>query len=166
MAAYGASIKKALDPEQQDLIKHKEHCSADPEKLATVGRALGHQVRIKRNDDEYGLYTVSEVRPENPDKIVRMGKAAESDSVRATSLTVRSTRRCHIPPSPTLMPNATANSSSGSTMMARPRGSLPSHPTAGTSSRTPTSKPSVSGHSWRARVLAVAVQALASQRGP
>ena len=74
MAAYGASIKKALDPEQKDLIKHKEHCSADPEKLATVGRALGHQVRIKRNDDEYGLYTVSEVRPENPDNIVRMGK--------------------------------------------------------------------------------------------
>src|SRR4030095_11982649 len=74
MAAYSASIKKALDPEQKDLIKHKEHCSADPEKLATIGRALGHQVRIKRNNDEYGLYTVSEVRPENPDNIVRMGK--------------------------------------------------------------------------------------------
>jgi hypothetical protein len=74
MAAYGASIKRALEPEQKDLIKHKEHCSADPEKLATVGRALWHQVRIKRNDDEYGLYTVSEVRQENPDKIVRMGK--------------------------------------------------------------------------------------------
>jgi phage replication-related protein YjqB (UPF0714/DUF867 family) len=74
MAAYNASIKKALDPEQKDLIKHKEHCSADPEKLATVGRALWHQVRIKRNDDEYGLYTVSEVRQENPDNIVRMGK--------------------------------------------------------------------------------------------
>lgn len=74
MAAYNASIKKALDPQQKDLIKHKEHCSADPEKLATAGRALWHQVRIKRNDDEYGLYTVSEVRQENPDNIVRMGK--------------------------------------------------------------------------------------------
>jgi phage replication-related protein YjqB (UPF0714/DUF867 family) len=74
MAAYDASIKKALDPQQDDLIKHKEHCSADPEKLATAGRALGHQVRIKRNDDEYGLYTVSEVRQENPDNIVRIGK--------------------------------------------------------------------------------------------
>jgi hypothetical protein len=41
MAAYGASIKRALEPEQKDLIKHKEHCSADPEKLATAGRALG-----------------------------------------------------------------------------------------------------------------------------
>jgi hypothetical protein len=74
MATNDASIKKAFDPEQKDLIDHKEHCSADPEMVATVGRELGHQVRIKRNDDEYGLYTVSEVRPENPAKIVRMGK--------------------------------------------------------------------------------------------
>jgi phage replication-related protein YjqB (UPF0714/DUF867 family) len=74
MATYHASIKKAFDPEQKDLIDHKEHCSADREKLATVGRALGHQVRIKRNDDEYGLYTISEVPPENPNNIVHMGK--------------------------------------------------------------------------------------------
>ena len=74
MATYDASIKKALSPQQADVIDHKEHCSADREKLETVGRLLGHQVRIKRNDDEYGLYTVSEVRQENPDNIVRMGK--------------------------------------------------------------------------------------------
>ncbi len=74
MATYDASIKKALDPQQDDLIKRKEHCSADPDKLATIGRVRSHQVRIKRNDDEYGLYTVSEVRPENPENIVRMGK--------------------------------------------------------------------------------------------
>jgi len=74
MAAYEASVKKALDPEQADLIGHKEHCSADREKLETAGRLLGHQVRIKRNGDEYGLYTVSEVRQEDPDKIVRMGE--------------------------------------------------------------------------------------------
>jgi phage baseplate assembly protein W/phage replication-related protein YjqB (UPF0714/DUF867 family) len=89
MATYDASIKRALSDEQDDLIKHKEHCSADPEKLATVGRARGHQVRIKRNDEEYGLYTVSEVRPENPDKIVRMGKGGrdrlgKSDEFEAT----------------------------------------------------------------------------------
>jgi hypothetical protein len=41
---------------------------ADPEKLATVGRERGHQVLIKRNDSEYGLYTVSQVRQERPDK--------------------------------------------------------------------------------------------------
>ena len=74
MATYKASIKKALESEQDDLIKRKEHCSADRDKLETVGRLLGHQVRIKRNDDEYGLYTVSEVRQENPDDIVRMGE--------------------------------------------------------------------------------------------
>ena len=74
MATYEASVKKALKPDQQDLIDHKEHCSADPEKLATIGRALGHQVRIKRSDSEYGLYTLSEVRQESQDDIVRMGK--------------------------------------------------------------------------------------------
>jgi phage replication-related protein YjqB (UPF0714/DUF867 family) len=75
MATYHASIKKAL-PEQDDLERRKEHCSADREKLETAGRLLGHQVRIKRkNDDkEYGLYTVSEVRQENPDNVVRMGQ--------------------------------------------------------------------------------------------
>jgi len=73
MAAYDASVKKALTDSQQDLIYDKEHCSADPVKLATVGRERGHQVRIKRNDSEYGLYTVSQVRQESPDNIVRMG---------------------------------------------------------------------------------------------
>lgn len=68
METYEASIKK------DDLIKRKEHCSTDREKLKTVGRLLGHQVRIKRNDEEYGLYTVSEVRQESPDNIVRMGE--------------------------------------------------------------------------------------------
>ncbi len=71
MPTYDASVKKAL-PSQKDL-SDPEHCSADPEKLATVGRAPKHQVRIKRNSSEYGLYTVSDVRPESPDNIVRMG---------------------------------------------------------------------------------------------
>src|SRR3989441_5943727 len=73
MATYDASVKKALTASQQDLIDHREHCSADPVKLATVGRERGHQVRIKRNDSEYGLYTVSQIRQESPDNIVRMG---------------------------------------------------------------------------------------------
>src|SRR6266496_2882350 len=73
MATYHASVKKALTASQQDLIDHKEHCSADPVKLATVGRERGHQVRIKRSDSEYGLYTVSQIRQEGPDNIVRMG---------------------------------------------------------------------------------------------
>jgi len=73
MTTYDASVKKALTASQQDLINHKEHCSADPEKLATVGRERGHQVRIKRNDSEYALYTISQVRQERPDNIIRMG---------------------------------------------------------------------------------------------
>jgi hypothetical protein len=73
MASYHVSVNKALTASQQDLINHKEHCSADPEKLARVGRALGHQLRIKRNDSQYALYTVSQVRQETPDNIVRMG---------------------------------------------------------------------------------------------
>ena len=67
------SVNKALTASQHDLIDHKEHWSADPEKLATVGRALGHQLRIKRNDSQYALYTVGQVRQEIPDNIVRMG---------------------------------------------------------------------------------------------
>jgi hypothetical protein len=30
MATYEASVRKALTASQQDLIDHKEHCSADP----------------------------------------------------------------------------------------------------------------------------------------
>src|SRR5258708_16724818 len=75
MATYDASVKKALTASQQDLIDHKEHCSADPVKLATVGRERGDQVRIKRNNSEHGLDTVSQVRQERPDNIVRIGSA-------------------------------------------------------------------------------------------
>jgi len=78
MATYGASINKALLPQQNDLKEHKEHCSADPEKLATVGRLCRHQVRIKRNDDEYGLFTVSEVRQETRTMSFAWANAVES----------------------------------------------------------------------------------------
>jgi hypothetical protein len=73
MATFDAAIKKALSS-QEDLKKRREHCSVDPQRLATIGSAAGHQVRIKRNSNQYGLYTVSEVRQENPDTIVRMGQ--------------------------------------------------------------------------------------------
>ena len=38
MATYDASVRKADKSTQQDLIKHKEHCSADPRE-ARDGRA-------------------------------------------------------------------------------------------------------------------------------
>src|SRR5215212_7655541 len=72
VASCAATIKKALSS-QEDLISHREHCSADPEKLAEVGRACGQQVRIQRSSSQYAAYTVSEVRQEIPDNIVRMG---------------------------------------------------------------------------------------------
>jgi phage replication-related protein YjqB (UPF0714/DUF867 family) len=72
VASYAATVKKALSS-QEDLISHREHCSANPEKLKGVGRAPGQQVRIQRSRSDYAVYTVSEVRQENPDTVVRMG---------------------------------------------------------------------------------------------
>jgi phage replication-related protein YjqB (UPF0714/DUF867 family) len=74
MATYSAVVKKAFDS-QCTVIGHAEHCSADPERLATIGHSLGHQIRVKRNNSEYALYTVSEVRGESPDHLVRMALA-------------------------------------------------------------------------------------------
>lgn len=72
MATRDVSISKAQSS-QDDLKSRREHCSADPETLAAIGSARGHQVRVLRNDGEYALYTVSEVRQESPHDIVRMG---------------------------------------------------------------------------------------------
>lgn len=77
MGTYAASVKKALSS-QTDLIENGTHLSADPEKLATVNRAAGHQVRVKRNATQYALFTVGETRQESPDSIVRMGAAGRS----------------------------------------------------------------------------------------
>jgi phage replication-related protein YjqB (UPF0714/DUF867 family) len=68
MATYSASVRRQGPADT-------EHCSADPERLATIGRARGQQVRIKRSASEFALYTVSETRQESPDKIVRLGDA-------------------------------------------------------------------------------------------
>src|SRR5262245_34720365 len=75
--SYSASVRKALR-EQRDLTRNGEHCSADTDRLATIGRAVGHQVRVYRNDCEYALFTVSEVRNEDPDTVVRMGKGGRA----------------------------------------------------------------------------------------
>jgi phage replication-related protein YjqB (UPF0714/DUF867 family) len=74
VATYDAAITRAQSS-QDDLQTHREHCSADPDALAAIGRAVGQQVRIVRNASQYGLYTVSEARAENRDDIVRMGAA-------------------------------------------------------------------------------------------
>src|SRR5215475_3931361 len=38
-----------------------------------VGSESGHQVRIKRNEYEYGMYMISKVSQDRPDNIIRMG---------------------------------------------------------------------------------------------
>jgi phage replication-related protein YjqB (UPF0714/DUF867 family) len=81
MATYSAVIRKAFE-EQCTVMGNAEHCSADPERLATISRGFGHQIRVKRNNSEYALYTVSEVRQESPDRLVRMAQAAR-DRLRA-----------------------------------------------------------------------------------
>jgi phage replication-related protein YjqB (UPF0714/DUF867 family) len=77
MATYSASVVKAL-ASQKTLIGRGEHCSADPGSLAGIGRALGQQVRVNRDDGELALYTVSEVRSEEPSSLVRMAEAARA----------------------------------------------------------------------------------------
>lgn len=74
---YVSRVKKSLN-EQSTLKNQKEHCSADPEKLATIGRAEGHQIRVRRNEEEYALYTISETRQERPDNILRMSQQGRS----------------------------------------------------------------------------------------
>ena len=74
MATYAASIVKARSC-QTDLLDHAEQCSVDPHKLATIGCAVGQQVRVRRNATQVGLYTVSEILTESPDSVVRMGLA-------------------------------------------------------------------------------------------
>ena len=72
MAIHPVRVRKSL-PTQDDLQHRREHCSADPRALSAVGITKGQQVRVKRNDDIYALYTVTEVRTENGDNVVRMG---------------------------------------------------------------------------------------------
>jgi hypothetical protein len=56
---------------QRDLQDRREHRSVDAARLATIGRAVGQQVRVLLSGDAFGLYTASEVHPENPDTTVR-----------------------------------------------------------------------------------------------
>jgi phage replication-related protein YjqB (UPF0714/DUF867 family) len=72
MCSHAARVRRSLST-QQDLRRRPEHCSADAQALIALGIAAGYQVRIRRDDLTYGLYTVAEVRTENPPDIVRMG---------------------------------------------------------------------------------------------
>jgi phage replication-related protein YjqB (UPF0714/DUF867 family) len=72
MTERGAIVRKAL-LSQDDLRRHREHCSVDRRLLASVGAAVGGQIRIRRTATEYALYTVSEGRDEDRADVVRVG---------------------------------------------------------------------------------------------
>jgi phage replication-related protein YjqB (UPF0714/DUF867 family) len=76
-AAYDARILKLRLPEQDALKDNAERCSADPASLASIGRAVGQQVRIKRRDDArfVAVYTVNQSNPDSPGRadVVRTG---------------------------------------------------------------------------------------------
>ena len=77
MAQYSALVRKALQS-QPTLDKQSEHCSADFRKLASIGARVGQQVRVKRSNSVFALYTGSEGRDESPDEIVRMAAVARA----------------------------------------------------------------------------------------
>ena len=68
--SFDTPVRRALEV-QVDLIGHAEHCSADPGRLAAIGRDRGHQVRITRDEGSKAIYTISELSDE---QVVRMGK--------------------------------------------------------------------------------------------
>jgi phage replication-related protein YjqB (UPF0714/DUF867 family) len=72
MATRTVRVRKSL-PAQQDLREQREHCSVDPHALSAIGIATGQQLRVVRSNDVYALYTVSEVAPDDPNDVVRMG---------------------------------------------------------------------------------------------
>jgi phage replication-related protein YjqB (UPF0714/DUF867 family) len=72
MSTHPVRVRVSLST-QEDLQSHGEHCSADARALRAVGITERQQVRVKRDNDLYALYTVSEARTENADDVVRMG---------------------------------------------------------------------------------------------
>src|SRR5262249_9535421 len=75
--AYEARILKLRLPEQDSLKNDAERCSADPASLASIGRGVGQQVRIRRRDDSrfVAVFTVNQANPDSGGRrdVVRTG---------------------------------------------------------------------------------------------
>ena len=69
---YAADVQRA-QTSQRLLISSGRYCSAHPTALEAIGRAVGEQVRVRRDDDEYAVYTIAETREQDPETTVRMG---------------------------------------------------------------------------------------------
>lgn len=104
-AQYDAHILKLRLPEQDSLKNEAERCSADPVMMASIGREVGHQVRIRRRDDSrfVALYTVAQPNPDDPGRadVIRTGQAGRERLGAGAELeaTVEA-RVLDVPPSP------------------------------------------------------------------
>ncbi len=75
---YPGLLKAALRASQPYLTtvaRRREHCSADPMKLADIGRGDRQQVRVEGPSGTTGLYTVYAHDEPHDDAVVRMGQA-------------------------------------------------------------------------------------------
>jgi hypothetical protein len=80
---YDAQMAKLRLPEQSALKNDAERCSADPVVLNSLGRAVGHKVRITQKDKPrfIALYTVKQANPpadlSDPSRanVIRTGQA-------------------------------------------------------------------------------------------
>lgn len=70
---YDATIRRARLT-QRAIIRSGRYCSADQQQLAAIGREEGDQIRVRRNDDEYAVYTVLDIIDESDSSTVRMGR--------------------------------------------------------------------------------------------
>ena len=71
MAKFKGLVRKSL-VSQDSLENRSEHCSLDPDRMASAGIAPRSQIRVRRTDTLVALYTVSETRQESNDVTVRM----------------------------------------------------------------------------------------------
>jgi phage replication-related protein YjqB (UPF0714/DUF867 family) len=70
-------IRRSLTSQTQ-LRRHPEHISASPALLTGLGMKVGEQVRVIRNHDLLGLYTISEAVKDDQPEVMRMGPAARA----------------------------------------------------------------------------------------
>jgi phage replication-related protein YjqB (UPF0714/DUF867 family) len=71
MTTYNAEVQSTNTDTQ-------EYCSADPDQLLIIGRAINQQIRVKFDNSKYAIYTVKSTPQETPDNIVRVTPAGAS----------------------------------------------------------------------------------------
>jgi len=72
---FDGAVRKS-SRSQTTLRNRREHCSLDPQRLASIGLVIGSQMRVRRSSEDVALYTVSETRQESIDTTLRMALTA------------------------------------------------------------------------------------------